>query len=149
MMMKKNILALFAVAALTASSFVHAEAIDPTTAISTEDCAVLGEAVRLNLSSGVSGAYECSEARNAINVGACHATGSRSTSLTCAQIGLDEAGDPTYNNEDCDGTAGQVVTLESPSYRGFRASTTGGSVGAQSLSANCDSGTVEELVPFL
>lgn len=147
--MKKNILALFAVAAVTASSFVYADPIDPTTSITTADCAVLGEAVRLNLSSGVSGAYECSEARNAINVGACHASGSRGTSLTCAQIGLNEDGTPAYNNTGCTGEAGQVVTLSTPSYRGFRASTTGGSVGAQSLSGNCTTGTVEELVPFL
>ncbi|WP_341782093.1 hypothetical protein [Ectopseudomonas mendocina] len=139
--MKKNLLALFAASAVVFSSslFAAPTAIESGEAITTTECAILGETVRLNLSKGVYGAYNCDETRNAINVGACHETGSRSTSLTCAQIGIDANDDPVYNDSQCNASnAGQVVTVTSPSYRGFRASSTGGTVGAQSLSANCD-----------
>lgn len=139
--MKKNLLALFAASAVVFSSslFAAPAAIESGEAITTTECAILGDTVRLNLSKGVFGAYNCDEARNAINVGACHTTGSRSTTLTCAQIGVNEDGDAVYNDAQCSAAnAGENVTVASPSYRGFRASSTGGTVGAQSLSANCD-----------
>lgn len=150
--MKKNLLALFAASAVVfASSAMAAPTeIESGEAITTTECAILGETVRLNLSKGVYGAYNCDETRNAINVGACHETGSRSTSLTCAQIGIDANDDPVYNDSQCSAAnAGQVVTVANPSYRGFRASSTGGTVGAQSLSANCDENApVGQLVSF-
>src|SRR5690606_28866297 len=128
------------------SSIVTAAPI-PSTPITSTECAVLGESVRLSLSNGVSGAYACSEVNNSINIGTCHTAGSRSTTLKCAQTGEDEDGEVTWNHADCaaDPTP-DTVELETPSYRGFRASTTGGSVGAQSLSGNCTATTVEELV---
>ena len=150
--MKKNFLALFAASAVVFASSAMAApaAIESGEAITTTECAILGDTVRLNLSKGVHGAYNCDETRNAINVGACHETGSRSTSLTCAQIGVNADGDATYNDTQCTAAnAGEVVTVTSPSYRGFRASSTGGTVGAQSLSANCVDGVPEaQLVSF-
>ncbi len=151
--MKKNLLTLFAIsAALFASSAMAAPtAIESGEAITTTECAILGDTVRLNLSKGVHGAYNCDETQNAINVGACHESGSRSTSLTCAQIGVDStSGDPIFNDPGCEGQpAGHVLTVSTASYRGFRASSTGGTVGAQSLSANCAAGVPEaQLVNF-
>lgn len=139
--MKKNLLALLAASAVVFTSSVIAAptAITSGGNITTTQCAILGDTVRLNLSKGVSGAYNCDETRNAINVGACHESGSRSTSLTCAQIGVTGANnEPVYNDAQCTAAnVGTVVTVASPSYKGFRASSTGGTVGQQSLSANC------------
>jgi len=150
--MKKNLLALFAASAVVFASSAMAA---PTKIVSgdpitTTQCAILGDTVRLNLSKGVWGAYNCDEALNAINVGACHETGSRSTSLTCAQVGVDANGDATYNDSQCtSANVGEVVEVASPSYRGFRASSTGGTVGAQSLSSNCTDGVpAAQLVNF-
>ncbi|WP_137010758.1 hypothetical protein [Ectopseudomonas oleovorans] len=151
--MKKNLLALFAASAVVFASSAMAAptAISSGTDITTTQCAILGETVRLNLSKGVHGGYNCDETRNAINVGACHETGSRSSSLTCAQIGVAADGTtPVFNDPGCAGQpAGHVITVTNPSYRGYRASSTGGSVGAQSLSANCAAGVPEaQLVNF-
>ncbi|MOA45180.1 hypothetical protein D3C78_1675520 [compost metagenome] len=95
------------------------------------------------------GAYECSEANNSINVGACHTAGSRTASITCAVVGQTTATPPVdlYNDPGCNSTnVGQTITLTAPRYQGFRASTTGGSVGAQLLSANCSKTTTAELI---
>ncbi|MCQ4265649.1 hypothetical protein NAV28_00325 [Pseudomonas stutzeri] len=150
--MKKNLLALLAISAAVFASATLAAPLKITSGdpITTTECAILGDTVRLNLSKGVWGAYNCDEARNAINVGACHETGSRSTSLTCAQIGVDNNGDAVFNDSQCtSANVGAIVTVANPSYRGFRASSTGGTVGAQSLSANCADGVpAAQLVNF-
>lgn len=147
----KNLLGLIAAAAMTISTGVMAAAI-PGTAITGGDtgtCKVLGENVRINLSKGVKGSYECFEVTNSINVGACHESGSRSNQLTCAQVGMSTANPPVpvYNNAACTAAnVGTTITIATTSYRGFRAATTGGSVGAQSLSTNCSATTAEELI---
>nr|WP_156886274.1 hypothetical protein [Pseudomonas alcaliphila] len=151
--MKKNLLALFAasVVVFASSAMAAPAAIQSGTDITTTNCTILGDTVKLNLSKGVRGAYNCDETRNAINVGACHETGSRSTSLVCAQIGVNQADNtPVFNDAQCNATnVGETVTVTAPSYRGYRASSTGGSVGAQSLSANCTVGVPEaQLVNF-
>lgn len=154
--MKNNVLALFAVSAIVFASSAMADgptAIASGTTIAptgSNNCSILGDSVQLNLSKGVHGAFNCDETRNAINVGACHESGSRSTSLTCAQIGVDASNNPVFNDASCAGqAAGFVVTVTTPSYRGFRASSTGGTVGAQSLSANCTAGVPSaQLVNF-
>lgn len=150
--MKKNLLALFAASAFVFASSAMAApaAIGDGEEITTTLCTILGDTVKLNLSKGVRGAYNCDETRNAINVGACHETGSRSSSLICAQIGLDTNNQPVFNDASCAGQpAGTVIPVANPSYRGYRASSTGGSVGAQSLSANCAAGVPEaQLVNF-
>lgn len=145
--MKKIAFGLFAALTLaSASSF--ATPITNGASITDQECAILGESVRLTLSNNVDGAYNCDEIRNAANVGACHFSGSRSDTLICAEIGKDQNGDPVYNENTCQ-QSGDSVTLTTPSYRGYRASTTGGSVGAQSLSANCATGVADaQLVNF-
>lgn len=146
--MKIQLLGFAFVALLGLGSSVQAAPIESGGEIAVGDCAVLGESVRLNLSRGVNGAYECSEANNAINVGACHEAGSRTDQLACAQVGVDPVtNNPVYNDAACNaGNAGTTITLAAPRYRGFRAATTGGSVGAQQLSGNCTTTTAEELV---
>lgn len=145
--MKKIAFGMFFALSMSASS-AFATAIVNGELIDDGDCAILGESVRLTLSNNVDGAYNCNEARNAANVGACHLSGSRSTTLICAEIGKDANNDPVYNNATCT-TSGQSVTLATASYRGYRASTTGGSVGAQSLTANCSAGVANaQLVNF-
>lgn len=151
--MKKNLLALFAISAFACATSAVADgptAIESGNTISTTECSILGDSVKLNLSKGVHGAYNCDVTRNAINVGACHETGSRSSTLTCAQIGVDSDDNPVFNDPGCAGQpAGHTIDVSSPSFRGFRASSTGGSVGAQSLSANCAAGVPEaQLVNF-
>jgi len=148
--MKKNLLALFAAAtAAFASSAVMAVSITNGAPITNTECAVLGDTVKLNLSKNVVGSYECSEANNSINVGACHTSGSRTASITCAVVGQTAATPPVdqYNDPGCNSNnVGQTITLQAPRYQGFRASTTGGSVGAQLLSANCTATTAAELI---
>lgn len=146
--MKKIALAFVISIGLSSTAFATPTVINPAAAITPTACPVLGEEVRITLSANVHGAYNCDEALNAINVGACHTGGSRSSSLVCAQIGTDEDDNPIYNNDQCTGATGQAIELTSPSYRGFRASTTGGSVSPQSLNGNCSETTVIELVGF-
>lgn len=148
--MKKNLLALFAAATVAfASSSIMAKEITNGGEIKNSDCAVLGDTVKLNLSKNVVGSYECSEASNSINVGACHTSGSRTATITCAVVGQTATTPPVdqYNDPGCNASnVGKTITLTAPRYQGFRASTTGGSVGAQMLSANCTKTTAEELI---
>lgn len=112
-----------------------------------QDCVVLGEQVRLNLSRGVLGAFQCTEATNSIDVATCHEAGSRTNQLACVVSGQDAQGQPVYNDPLCNaGNVGTTVTLAEPRYRGFAASTTGGSVNARQLAANCTAGNVEAIL---
>lgn len=112
-----------------------------------QECVVLGEQVRLNLSRGVLGVFECTEATNSIDVATCHEAGSRTNQLACVVSGQDEDGQPTYNDPLCNAdNVGETVTLPAPRYRGFAASTTGGSVNARQLSSNCSVGNIESLL---
>lgn len=135
--MKKIIFAFIAAASVSAA---FAEAAKIQGSISTDDCPVLGEAIQIGLSNKVHGAFNCSVELNAINVGACHESGSRSTTLQCAVIGTDNTknpAEPIYNHNDCATPGKTSIELTAASFKGFRASTTGGSVGQQSLSAAC------------
>ncbi|WP_128576101.1 hypothetical protein [Pseudomonas sp. BAY1663] len=62
--MKKNLLALIAASTLMCASSAMAAPtkIDSGEPITTTECAILGDTVRLNLSKGVFGAYNCDEA---------------------------------------------------------------------------------------
>ena len=143
--MKKVLLAIVAVVSL---GNAFAEPIERGEEILTGDCAVLGESVRINLSANVIGAYECSESRNAINVGACHTSGSRTGTLVCGPSGTDATtGAPTYTAPCTAQNDGQTVDV-TPDYRGFRATTLGGSVTPQMLGGSCTTTTVESLVTF-
>lgn len=113
-----------------------------------QECVVLGEQVRLNLSRGVVGAFECTEATNSIDVATCHESGSRTNQLACVVSGQDANNQPIYNDPLCNAdNVGTTVTLAAPRYRGFAASTTGGSVNARQLASNCSATNVEALLP--
>lgn len=100
-------------------------------------CELLSEQIKVNLSSSVVAAYNCSEATNTITVGTCHTAGSRSPSLKCAQIGTKDGGEPIWNDDACT-SAGETIE-GSPDFRGFFAQTSGGAVGAAFLGGACSS----------
>lgn len=143
--MKKLSLLALTVAAL-APLYASATAISSGTAITTNDCSLLGEQVTLNLSNNVSGSYSCDETASTITVAACHRAGSRKpTNVACAIVTPANGNTPAvYNDSSCDGTANQ--TFEITDYRGYVASSQGGSVAAQDLGGNCTAATVEALV---
>lgn len=109
-------------------------------------CELLAEAVTINLSSNVYGAYNCDKANNTIRVGTCHKGGSRKqATIACAVVSTtkDETTGATtnvMNDPSCPKTEYEKATFESKSLgKGFLASTAGGSVAAGSLAATCDS----------
>ena len=140
-MKKKIALALIAAGAgLSFSAFAEPKAVPANgTVEANNDCTLLSENIKVNLSSGVKGAFNCDVATNTIWVGTCHTAGSRNSSLKCAQIGEDGDGQPVYNHNDCDADAvNDGKTIEgAPDFRGFFAQTSGGSVAAAFLNGNC------------
>lgn len=108
-------------------------------------CELLAEAVSINLSSNVYGAYNCDKANNTIRVGTCHKGGSRKqATIACAVVSTktDASGAVTnvMNDPSCPTSEYEKATFESKSLgKGFLASTAGGSVAASSLGATCDS----------
>lgn len=144
-MMKKNVLALVFMAGMGAAFAVGATAIDDDP-ITTTDCPLLGEQVTLNMSNNVSGAYSCDETNSVIMVAACHKAGSRKpTDVPCAIVTPAAGETPAvYNDSSCTGAEGQ--TFEITDYRGYVASSQGGSVAAQDLGGNCTATTADALV---
>lgn len=126
---------------MSASVFAEPAAVPSSGQISAaDDCELLSENVRLNLSTNVVAAFNCDVATNTITVGACHNAGSRNSSLTCAQIGTDSTtGDPIFNDDQCtaQAVADGTVIEGSPDFRGFFAQTSGGSVAPAFLGGNC------------
>lgn len=143
--MKKNILALLFISAAGISTLAGAAEIKSGTAITTADCKLLGEQVTLNLSNNVSGAYSCNEITSTINVAACHKAGSRkSMDVKCAIVTPEDGATPAvWNNGSCKAT---TDTFESSDYRGYVASSKGGSVAQKELGGNCTAATAETLI---
>lgn len=127
------------------SSFASAVQIDGNP-ILPADCSLLAEQVTLNLSTNVIGAYNCDVPNTRVDIGACHESGSRKPLVVnCTAVGVDPvSGDNIYNDDSCDGTPQQTFTIAD--YRGYQASTSGGSVGASDLGGNCNAGAAEGLV---
>lgn len=139
-MKKKIALALIAAGAgLSFSAFAEPKAVPANgTVDANNDCTLLSENIKVNLSSGVKGAFNCDVATNTIWVGTCHTAGSRNSSLKCALIGgTDEQ--PVYNHDECDAeaVASEKIIEGAPDFRGFFAQTSGGSVGPAFLNGNC------------
>lgn len=140
-MKKKIALALIAAGVgLSFSAFAEPKAVPANGAVdANNDCTLLSENIKVNLSSGVKGAFNCDVATNTIWVGTCHTAGSRNSSLKCAQVGVDGNDNPVYNHPDCDAqgvTDGKTIE-GSPDFRGFFAQTSGGSVAPAFLNGNC------------
>lgn len=152
--MKKILATVFAVTFSAVSSFAFAEAIEistgetigPVGGGATEECVLLGEQVRVSLSSDVVAAFECEEVNNAIDIGTCHAAGQRATrTITCENFSGDPT-DPVWNVSTCT-TAGDDVTVDL-SYTGYAASSTGGSVQQAPLEGNCNIGNLGAIEIF-
>lgn len=111
-----------------------------------QGCELLADAVSINLSSNVYGAYNCVKDNNTIRVATCHKGGSRkSGTISCAVVnvipGTNGGADTVeWNDDSCTATS-DTFTSDS-NGKGFVASTAGGSVAASSLGAFCDSATV-------
>lgn len=150
--MKKFLLSVF-VAAATVSSFASATAISSGTPIQAgnQGCQLLSEAVTINLSSNVNGAYTCNVANNTMRVATCHQGGSRKqATVACAVVDIEVVGGVStnvWNDASCTdakaaaaagGGAAHEFTSSSLG-KAFAASTAGGSVAPISLTAVCTS----------
>ncbi len=123
-----------------------AAAIVSNTPIKTTDCAVLGDSATLNLSKNVTGAYSCDEGTNTIKVATCHSSGSRlAREGVCA--GTPNETDATKTDWNYSGCAkdGDKVSLP-PDYKGFYATTKGGSVVDKQLGGVCSDATIGAFV---
>lgn len=101
-------------------------------------CSLLGETVRISLSSDVVAAFSCIELDSAINIGTCHTAGQRATrNVDCVATSYDASGNPDgWNATGCSAT---VTSVEIPlSYTGYIATSTGGSVADSPLAGVCD-----------
>ncbi|WP_394169057.1 hypothetical protein [Saccharospirillum alexandrii] len=112
-------------------------------------CPLLVSDVRVNLSSNVTGAWRCDTITNSIRIGTCHAAGSRqSLTVQCAITSEDGVTPVTYNGgDDCSGT-GPTDTYEIADFRGYTATSIGGSVSPQQLGGACSDTTVVALPVF-
>lgn len=141
--MKKTIGFAFLMGGMLASSFAMATAITSGGQITTQDCSLLGEAVTLNLSNNVSGSYSCVEATSTITIAACHSAGSRNTTTVACVNSAGPNDPPAWNDASCTDATDE---FEITDFRGFRASSQGGRVGAVALGGACTAATVEALV---
>lgn len=118
--------------------------------ITSGDCKLLADQVRLTLSTNVHGAYSCDEKTNTIKIATCHEAGSRKpTDIPCAAVGTDpESGAPIYNFSECADAEDPKVTIDDYSYRAFIGSSTGGQVAATKLGESCDDEKVSGLSFF-
>lgn len=135
--MKKIIMSLLAtVGLMTATTAMAGTAVVSGETIQPDDtgCVLLGDVVRLNLSNSVHGAYNCDELTNTIQIGACHEAGSRAETTVGCEV-IDSSTDPvTYNDSSC-GSSGDSFSFID--YRGYFATSSGGSVAPGQLGGNC------------
>ncbi|MDH0103822.1 hypothetical protein N7320_21115 [Stutzerimonas stutzeri] len=147
----KNIFASVIIASSLFAANSFAATITSGTAIQpgNQGCELLAQAVTINLSSNVYGAYNCVKENNVIKVATCHKAGSRKKeTVKCAAVDKDEDDNTVWNDASCEGKTGEDAVFETDNKgKGYFATTAGGSVGAMSLSAFCDSATpVDTLV---
>lgn len=141
--MKKTIVSAFLLGSFFVSTAAMATAIVSGGQITTAACTLLGEAVTLNLSNNVSGSYSCVEATSTITIAACHSAGSRNTT-TVACVNSAAPTDPAdWNDASC---TAATDNFEITDFRGYRASSQGGRVGAVALGGACTAASVEALV---
>ena len=147
--MKMITRALLLAAGLTTSLSALAVAnVDSTdiTGGTTGECVLLADDVKVVRSNKVHAAYDCNEVTGAIKFAACHEGGSRQAkSTTCTEIGTDENGDPLWSDDSC---AAATDVYDIADYRGFTATSSGGSIGEQQLGGRCSDATVLALPVF-
>ncbi len=133
---------LVATGLFAASSAMAATAISAGSSVdvTTTDCTLLGETVTVNLSSNVSGAYQCYEELSDIRIATCHKGGSRKgATATCTYTGCDVNGaNCTVNDTSCSTTKPTTAeTFTYADYTAYVASSTGGSVAKAQLGGSC------------
>lgn len=142
--MKKVAYAILITAGLgmSAAAMAAVEAIKSGVLITSENCELLVDHVRLTLSTNVHGAYSCNEETNTIKIATCHKAGSRKPAdIPCAVVYTDpEDDDPIYNSDECANPENQKFTISG--YRAFIGSSTGGQVAATELGDSCDDDSV-------
>ncbi|MBC9073299.1 hypothetical protein IAI53_15080 [Thauera sp. CAU 1555] len=114
--------------------------------VTSAECVLLAEAVVLGASSGVTGAYLCEEATNLVQVGACHAGGSRQGGVACVDTDPLTAGNQVPVGSGCtddDVAAGR--NAPNPSYKAFFTSSEGGVIQEQPLTGRCEASTLSAL----
>ena len=108
------------------------------------ECVLLGDRVKVSLSTSIVAGFECEELTSAIDIATCHPAGQREArDITCTKIAEDENGAAIYNHPDCTGTANQddgttEIVSNAISYIAYVASSTGGNVAPTPLDADCD-----------
>lgn len=145
--MKKNILAALFVAGMGASFVASAADVAANTgfegsaSVPVANCKLLADAVSLNLSKNVWGVYNCDETKSIISVAACHKGGSRAEkSVTC----IDDPDDNGSKTIPAGCEIGKTVAITD--YVGYKASSSGGSIGTKALGGACAAGTVTTLL---
>ena len=112
--------------------------------ISTTDCPVLAEAATLNLSSGVVGAYTCSDLTREIKIGTCSINGSRKAGeVDCVSTPAPTAADPDalrWNGPGCTSETDKTQVLNNS--RAYSATSAGGRVAPNDLGAVCSQETI-------
>lgn len=103
-------------------------------------CALLAEKVTLGVSSKVHGAFNCDEAANLVQVGACHEGGSRA-GVTCVAItDPEDATKVTYPAGCTADTVGEQSSV--PSYKSFFTSSAGGVMVEYPMDGRCSDTTI-------
>ncbi|WP_276488428.1 hypothetical protein [Ectopseudomonas mendocina] len=117
-----------------------------------QGCELLAEAVTISLSSNVFGQYSCNTETNIMRVATCHKGGSRKKgTVNCAIVNVVD-GVNEWNDSSCsDAKAAAAAAGGEPHVfetddkgKAFTVSTSGGSVGASSLTAPCTGANVLE-----
>lgn len=129
--MKKelSILGLSMIPALAAAA---GTAITGNTTVNTVACTLLQDDLKLQLSSGVVGAYNCNTTANAIQLSSCHTSG-RVTQRTSKTVV-----NPTACTADPTDTAACASTTSSASGATVASTTTAGGQMSMSFGGNCD-----------
>lgn len=149
---------LFAFSSMFVAVNAFATALPAGGAITTNDCATIGENVTISTSAGVVAAYSCNETSNASAVSTCHEAGSRRTRVhTCVSVDAGNDGqvgtsDDEYNHSSCPTGDGSTSTpgefTITADYTGFVVNTRGGGLASAPLLGACTPATVDALLPF-
>jgi len=117
--------------------------------ITSAQCALLADSVRLHLSNNVHGAWACSdENAKTIKIAACHEWGSRTpTDVPCTPVGTKPDGSTLYNFAECAADPTRSVTIAGP--KAFVASSTGGAAAATGLDGGCSDDSIAALDHFV
>ncbi len=108
--------------------------------VTKNECALLAESVTLGVSSKVHGGYNCDEALNLVQVGACHEGGSRAGVTCVAIVDPQDATKVTYPAGCSAATVGEQSSV--PSYKSFFTSSAGGVMVEYPMDGRCSDATI-------